>query len=203
VKSEEPVVAGRVASRAPAVAAPIALATENFRLQASDYNPVIVDLDGILPTAAVKDVVDSANRAGSSCSPHRMRWPPSAGRAATPPLIGIRRASPPPRMPALTGNTRARPSSSQAGIVAAAAPADGLGRKALEGVTVGGATSVAPPTPVAPHNGLDSQTNENLVETREVSELRPWHLPIRATSRIALAGDFGSASSNGAVDDAE
>jgi hypothetical protein len=70
VKSEEPVVAGRVASRAPAVAAPIALAAENFRLQASDYNPVIAALDGVLPTAAVKDVVDSANRAGSSCRPH-------------------------------------------------------------------------------------------------------------------------------------
>jgi hypothetical protein len=75
--------------------------------------------------------------------------------------------------------------------------ADGLGTKALGGVTVGGATSVAPRTPVAAHDGLDSQTDENLVEMHEVSELRPWHIPNRATSRIALASDFGSASSTG------
>jgi hypothetical protein len=69
LKSEEPV-AGRIASRAPVVAAPIPLAAENFRLQTTDYNPVIADLDGVLPTTLVKDVVDSANRTGSSCNPH-------------------------------------------------------------------------------------------------------------------------------------
>jgi hypothetical protein len=70
VKSEEPVVAGLVGSSAPVVAAPTALAAENFRLQASDYNPVMADLDGVLSTALVWDVVDSANRTGASCSPH-------------------------------------------------------------------------------------------------------------------------------------
>jgi hypothetical protein len=38
--------------------------------RSSDYNPVIADFDGVLPTTSVKEVVDSANRTGSSCSPH-------------------------------------------------------------------------------------------------------------------------------------
>lgn len=46
------------------------------------------------------------------------------------------------------------------------------------------------------------QPAENLVEMLEVSELRSWHIPNR-NSRIASASDFGSASSNGAMDDAE
>jgi 5-methylphenazine-1-carboxylate 1-monooxygenase len=61
---------GMVASSAPAVAAPQPLAAENFRLQASDYNPVIADLDAVLPEASVAAVVESANRTGASCSPH-------------------------------------------------------------------------------------------------------------------------------------
>jgi hypothetical protein len=57
-------------SSAPAVAAPLQLVAENFRLQATDYNPVIADLDAILPKASVAAVVDSANRTGAWCSPH-------------------------------------------------------------------------------------------------------------------------------------
>jgi hypothetical protein len=51
-------------------AAPAELAAENFRLQVSDYNPVIADLDALLSKASVATVVDSANREGASCTPH-------------------------------------------------------------------------------------------------------------------------------------
>lgn len=69
VKSEEQREVRVVASSAP-TAAPTSLTAENFRLQRSDYNPVITALDSILPTATVGDVVDSANRMGFLCSPH-------------------------------------------------------------------------------------------------------------------------------------
>jgi hypothetical protein len=52
------------------IAAPQQLVAENFRLQASDYNPVIADLDAVLPRASVAAVVESANRTGAACSPH-------------------------------------------------------------------------------------------------------------------------------------
>jgi 2-polyprenyl-6-methoxyphenol hydroxylase-like FAD-dependent oxidoreductase len=61
---------GVVASSAPAVAGPQPLAAENFRLQASGYNPVITDLDAVLPKVSVAAVVESANRTGAACRPH-------------------------------------------------------------------------------------------------------------------------------------
>jgi 5-methylphenazine-1-carboxylate 1-monooxygenase len=61
---------GLVDSSAPALAGPLPLKAENFRLRVSDYNPVIGDLDSILPKASVAAVVNSANRTGVSCSPH-------------------------------------------------------------------------------------------------------------------------------------
>ncbi|HEX2462399.1 MAG TPA: hypothetical protein VHJ58_19805 [Vicinamibacterales bacterium] len=70
LKSRPSLGVGSVASSAPAVAAPAELAAENFRLQVSDYNPVIADLDAVLSKASVAAVVDSANRKGASCSPH-------------------------------------------------------------------------------------------------------------------------------------
>jgi hypothetical protein len=70
LKSRPSLGVGLVASSAPAVAAPAELAAENFRLQVSDYNPVIADLDAVLSKASVAAVVDSANRKGASCSPH-------------------------------------------------------------------------------------------------------------------------------------
>jgi hypothetical protein len=48
------------------IAAPRPLAAENFRLQASDYTPVIAGLDAVLPKASVAVVVNSANRTGAS-----------------------------------------------------------------------------------------------------------------------------------------
>jgi hypothetical protein len=122
LKSRPSLGVGSVASSAPAVAAPAELAAENFRLQVSDYNPVIADLDAVLSKASVATVVDSADRKGASCSPHPNAvaaycW--QSGDEST--TSGIHRASPPARMPAQTGNTRAKPSCSSAGITAAAA----------------------------------------------------------------------------------
>lgn len=51
-------------------AAPKQLAAENFRLRASAYNPVIAELDTVLPKVSVDAVVQSANRKGGSCKPH-------------------------------------------------------------------------------------------------------------------------------------
>jgi hypothetical protein len=51
-------------------AAPLPLTAENFRLRMGNYNPVIAELDAILPKASVAAVVGSANRTGVSCSPY-------------------------------------------------------------------------------------------------------------------------------------
>jgi hypothetical protein len=57
-------------SSAAAVAAPVQLRAANFHLKMSEHNPVIADLDALLPKASVSAVVDSANRRGRSCRPH-------------------------------------------------------------------------------------------------------------------------------------
>jgi hypothetical protein len=50
--------------------APQRLVAENFRLKATDYNPVIAELDAVLARASVAAVLGSANRKGRACRPH-------------------------------------------------------------------------------------------------------------------------------------
>jgi len=73
-KSPQPIreaIAGSgVAPSARNAAVPPQLRAENFRLKVSDENPVIADLDAVLPNASVAAVVNSANRQAASCSPH-------------------------------------------------------------------------------------------------------------------------------------
>lgn len=51
-----------------AVADPIALPAEYFRLAESPYNPTIAQLDKLLPFESFSDVLASANRAATTCS---------------------------------------------------------------------------------------------------------------------------------------
>jgi hypothetical protein len=50
--------------------APKPLAAENFRLRATGHNPVMAELDAVLPRASIAAVVESANRKGGACRPH-------------------------------------------------------------------------------------------------------------------------------------